>query len=372
MKEYYFTTRSMTVGYDGKPVIRDVNIQLEKGEILTLIGPNGAGKSTILKSIIGQLELIGGAVYLEKDCVSKMPENEVAKHISIVLTEKIRPELMTCRDVIETGRYPYTGRLGILTADDVKIVEEVIQLTGVGELEEKEFLKLSDGQKQRVLLARAIAQDPDVLILDEPTSYLDIRYKLEFLTLLQKLAKERQLTVIMSLHELDLAERISDRIVCVRGDHIEKCGSPENVFGSGYIKQLYGMEQGSFDEESGRIELDKVQGCPEVFVIAGNGQGIPYFRMLQRRGIPFSTGILWENDRDTPVAEDLGVKVIKVPAFQTIKEVDYQKAVEEIDRCKKVICALRDFGEFNEMNAKLRSYAAQGNKLMEEEKVWQK
>lgn len=372
MKEYFFTTRSMTVGYDKKPVIKDIDISIEKGEILTLIGPNGAGKSTILKSIIGQLELIGGTVCIEKECLNTMNEKEIAKRLSIVLTERIRPELMTCREIIETGRFPYTGRLGILSEEDKKIVEHTVSLTGVENLQEKEFLKLSDGQKQRVLLARAIAQQPDVLILDEPTSYLDIRYKLEFLSLLQRLAKKEKLTVIMSLHELDLAERISDKVMCVKGEYVEKCGTPDEVFQTGYIAGLYGIETGSFDENSGRVELEKVTGDPEVFVIGGNGQGTPYFRQLQRRGIPFSTGILWENDKDTPVADVLSAKVIKVPAFCRCRQTDYEEAVREIDRCRKVICSLKEFGELNEENRKLYLYAKQCGKIMEDEEIWQK
>ena len=372
MKKYYFSTKSMTVGYDGNPVIKDINLELEKGQILTLIGPNGAGKSTILKSITGQIDLIQGSVYLEKQCLNTMTEKELAKLLSIVLTERIRPELMTCQEVIETGRFPYTGRLGILSEKDKQIVRETIEIVGVEELKEKEFLKLSDGQKQRVLLARAIAQEPQILILDEPTSYLDIRYKVEFLSLLQRLAKQKQLTVIMSLHELDLAERISDQILCVKGEYVEKKGTPKEVFVPGYIASLYGIKEGVFDEESGMIELEKQKGNPQIFVIAGNGKGTPYFRQLQRRGIPFSTGILWENDKDVAAARALSVHLIQVPAFCKIQEEDYKRAQMEIDRCEKVICALNDFGEFNLENKRLYQYAKQCEKILEEEEIWQK
>ena len=121
MKDYYIYTEQMTVGYGGKPLIRNVNLHLRRGEILTLIGPNGSGKSTILKSIIQQLSLLGGAVYLDGRSMARMSELEVAKRLSVLMTERIRPELMTCEDVVSTGRYPYTGRLGILTAEDRRI-----------------------------------------------------------------------------------------------------------------------------------------------------------------------------------------------------------------------------------------------------------
>ena len=126
MKSYFFYTDQLTVGYDGKPLIKEINIQLNKGEILTLIGPNGAGKSTILKSITRQLSLISGTVYLEQEQMSRMTNREVSKKLAVVLTERMRPELMTCEDVVSTGRYPYTGTLGILSAEDKEKVKSAM------------------------------------------------------------------------------------------------------------------------------------------------------------------------------------------------------------------------------------------------------
>lgn len=132
------------------------------------------------------------------------------------------------------------------------------------------------------MLARAICQRPDIIILDEPTSFLDIRYKLEFLSIIQNMSRERNLSVIMSLHELDLAGRISDKIACVRGDKVDRFGTPEEIFTQGYIPQLYQMTTGSYDERTGDLELPKTEGEPKVFVIAGNGTGTAVFRKLQR------------------------------------------------------------------------------------------
>ena len=212
MKSYFFYTDQLTVGYDGKPLIKEINIQLNKGEILTLIGPNGAGKSTILKSITRQLSLISGTVYLEQEQMSRMTNKEVSKKLAVVLTERMRPELMTCEDVVSTGRYPYTGRLGILDKQDWKLVDEAITMVHAEEVAEQPFTRISDGQRQRVMLARAICQDTAILVLDEPTSYLDIRYKLDILNSIRKLARERNIAVIMSLHELDLVQKVSDMV----------------------------------------------------------------------------------------------------------------------------------------------------------------
>ena len=147
-----------------------------------------------------------------------------------MLTERMKPELMTCHDVVATGRYPYTGRLGVLSGEDENKVDEALMAVHAQELGIRNFLEISDGQRQRILLARAICQEPEVMILDEPTSYLDIRHKLELLEILRKMAKEKEITVIMSLHEIDLAQKISDKVVCVKGDRIAGFGNPEEIF----------------------------------------------------------------------------------------------------------------------------------------------
>lgn len=228
MNKPYIYTDSFTVGYQGVPLIKDIALSLEKGEILTLIGPNGAGKTTILKSLIRQLQPVKGTVYLDQESVHTMKGDVLSKKMAVVLTERIRPEMMSCRDIVATGRYPYTGRFGILSEEDNRVVEEAMELVHISELADRDFLKTSDGQKQRVMLARAICQEPELIVLDEPTSFLDIRYKLEFLTIIQDMCRTKNVSVIMSLHELDLAGRISDKIACVRGDKIDRFGTPED------------------------------------------------------------------------------------------------------------------------------------------------
>ena len=220
MADYYFHLNGLSVGYQGTPIIREIEIGIRQGEIVTLIGPNGAGKSTILKTISRQLQPIDGNVVFDRRGITAYTYKELASRMAVVLTERMKPELMTCHDVVATGRYPYTGRLGILTTEDEEKVEEAMRSVHAEELGARDFNAISDGQRQRVLLARAICQEPDVILLDEPTSFLDIRYKLELLAILRSMAKSRKITVIMSLHEIDLAQKVSDKIVCVKGDQI--------------------------------------------------------------------------------------------------------------------------------------------------------
>lgn len=243
----FLETEKLSVGYDGKPLIRDVCLQVQRGKIVTLIGPNGSGKSTILKTIVGQLSKVSGTVLLEGAPMERCGQKEIAKRMAILMTERIHPELMTCYDVVSTGRYPYTGALGLLGKEDKRIVEESLELVHGRDMADRPFDAISDGQRQRILLARALCQTPEIIVLDEPTSYLDIRYKLELLTILKSMVREKNLAVLMSLHELDLAQRVSDTVVCVSGDRIDRMGPPEEIFSNDYISRLYHMEPGKYD-----------------------------------------------------------------------------------------------------------------------------
>ena len=367
-EQYFFRTDQLTVGYDGKPLIREINIQLKKGEILTLIGPNGAGKSTILKSITRQLATISGTVYLDKEKMAKMTNKEVSQKLAVVLTERMRPELMTCEDIVATGRYPYTGTLGILSAEDKTKVKKSMETVHAWDLKDRDFTAISDGQRQRILLARAICQEPEIIVLDEPTSFLDIRYKLELLTILKNMAKEKQITVIMSLHEIDLAQKISDKILCVKGDTIFGYGEPEAIFKEDFIQKLYEIDNGHFDPVFGSVELAKAEGEAEVFVISSGGSGIPVYRNLQKAKIPFSAGILYTNDIDYHLAEHLAVSVIEEEPFEPVSDRAFERAKQMIRQCKKVINAGIVIGTTNRKMKELLVFAEEMGKLESYEK----
>ena len=343
----YFETENLSVGYSGKVLIHDINIAVERGQILTLIGPNGSGKSTILKTITNHLEKIAGVVRIEKNNIGRWSSKELAKRLSVMLTDRINPELMTCEQVVAMGRYPYTNHFGSLTPEDRRIVDESLRMVHAQELADWPFSDISDGQRQRIMLARAICQQPEVIVLDEPTSYLDIRHKIELLDILRKMAAENNVAVVMSLHEIDLAAKISDHVICVKGDKIELFGTPEEVFSDERVSRLYDMETGSFNTLFGSVELMAPSGEPKAFVLAGAGCGIPVYRLLQKNRIPFSTGVLFENDVDMQVAQVLAVHVVKAPAFSSISEKQLAEAKRWIDQAEYVVDAGTSIGEQN-------------------------
>lgn len=253
----FLETKDLVVGYDGQPLIGNVNIELRAGQILALIGPNGAGKSTILKSIAGYLEPIGGAVFVSGKPLEELSAHDLSLELSVMLTERMRTELLTCADIVEMGRYPHTGRLGILSDDDRRIVRDAMELVHVWDLRDRDFMRISDGQRQRIMLARAIAQEPRVIVLDEPTNYLDIRYQIELLNVLRRLVSTRDVAVIMSMHELPLVRKVADHVMCVKGDRICAQGGVDEIFLPEVINDLYDLEPGVFDPVTGAIELEE-------------------------------------------------------------------------------------------------------------------
>ncbi len=358
-------TEHLDVGYQNQALIRDIALTLKQGKILTLIGPNGVGKSTILKSITRQLALVSGCVYLEGKAMQEYGGQEFARKVAVVMTGRLQSEWMSCYEVVATGRYPYTGRMGILGKEDKEKVEQALALVQAQNLAKQDFTRISDGQRQRIMLARAICQEPEIIVLDEPTSYLDIRHKLELMTLLKDMVVHKQVAVMMSLHELDLAQRISDYVMCVRDNHIDRYGTPEEVFTQDYMEKLYGMTRGSYNARFGCLELEAVRGTPKVFVIGGNGSAAGTYRRLQRKGIPFATGVIPENDLDYPVAKALAAEVITEKAFEPISAEAYGKARKSMEQCGKVICCTDTFGTMNRANEQLLLLAKEKGLLEE-------
>lgn len=364
-----FYADRLAAGYGKRPVAEGLSFHAGRGEIVTLIGPNGAGKSTILKTISGGLAPLGGELVLDGVPMERIPRKERARKLAVVFTEKLQGELMTCRDVAAAGRYPYTGRLGLLSEEDQRAVDQALELVHGTDLRDRPFDRISDGQRQRIMLARALCQEPEMILLDEPTSHLDVKYKLEFLSLLREMARKKDLSVLMSLHELDLAERISDRVVCIKDGRMDRCGTPEQVFTPGYVEELFGMTAGRFDAAGGAVEFSAPGGAgrpeelPEnaVFVIAGNGSGRQVFRKLQRENVPFVTGILFENDLDLPAAEALAAHVVKVP-LGPVPEEAVREARAWIRRCRRVICCRTGFGVWEKENEDLFKYAERSGK----------
>lgn len=208
------TLEQLSVGYKGfSPVVTDINVEIKSGELTCLIGSNGIGKSTLLKTLTGFLPKLGGRLLLDGRDVDLLSQHERAKYISIVLTYKTDVQNLSVAEMVGMGRMPYTGFWGKLNADDREIVAEAINMVGINHLKDRMVQTLSDGERQKVMIAKALAQQTPIILLDEPTSFLDFPSKVEMLQLLHRLAKETDKVVFLSTHDLELALRIADLLV---------------------------------------------------------------------------------------------------------------------------------------------------------------
>ena len=244
---FFCETKDLALGYGKAPLAEAIAVGVPRGKILTLIGPNGAGKSTLLKTLAGQLAPVGGTVLLDGQDLTSYSGNARAPKLALMLPHTRRTELTTCFEFAAAGRIPYTGRLGILSDADRQQVHAALELVGAEHLADRDFNCISDGQRQRILLARAICQQPEIILLDEPTSFLDIKGKIELLTILQKLARTQNLAVIVSLHELDMAQKISDAVVCVSPGSVSGVLTPEQAFAPENIRTLYRLSAEQYE-----------------------------------------------------------------------------------------------------------------------------
>lgn len=206
------TIENLRIGYGEQIVAENINAQFGEGELTCLLGPNGIGKSTLLRTMMALQKPLGGNIFYKDKNISDMPQSEIAKLISIVLTEKPDVDNMTVEEIVGMGRNPYTGFWGTLSADDKKIVAEVIETVGMSKYLKTPISQLSDGERQKIMTAKALAQSTPIMLLDEPTSFLDFQSKVEIMSLLRNLAHDMNKTIILSTHDLTLAQRMADKL----------------------------------------------------------------------------------------------------------------------------------------------------------------
>ena len=345
--------RNLAVGHSARVFVDGIDLDVEPGRIVALIGPNGSGKTTILKTIAGQLEARGGAIEICGHDLAGIKPTDLARKLAALFTERPHAELATVRDIVEAGRYPYTGRMGTLADEDRAEVRRALEAAGVADLADRDFAHMSDGQRQRALIARALCQRTRVLLLDEPTSYLDIRAQLDMLQLLRRYARESKVAIVMSLHEIDLAQKAADHIVCIKDGHVMCQGTPAEVFTRQRICELYDLEPETYDEQFGSFELCRNTGDPEVFVIAGAGSGAKVFRALRRADIPFAAGVLFKHDVDGALARHLASKTVLAPDFEPISEALVAQACGIASRCRTVVCCRDRFGTLDAPNRRI-------------------
>jgi iron complex transport system ATP-binding protein len=349
--------QGLDVGYDNVTVVGGVEINALKGQVICIIGPNGAGKSTILRTLAGMLAPVGGSVYIGCNDIRSKKPNDLAKQMSVVLTEQFSAGMTSAYEVVSMGRIPYTGFFGRLDEDDHRIVRESMEIVGADALSEREFLSLSDGEKQKVMIARALAQAPQLIILDEPTNHLDIKHKIEVVRILNRLAAAGGVTVILAMHDVDVAVKNCQFVLLVKDGKVAAQGRPEDVIGNDTVCDLYDIEGATFNALTGSLEIynDKL---PEAFVVSGAGTGVPIFRLLSRMECGIATGILYKNDIDCHVAESMKLTVIAERSFEPVSEASRAAAEAYMRKAAFVVDTNFPVGTYNGDNIEILRGAA--------------
>lgn len=258
MNQNVLHTENLSIGYKTKSetntIIQNCDIQLQKGKLVALVGANGIGKSTLLKTLTGIIPTIEGTVFLKHKKIQTYLPKDLAQELSIVLTESLPPSNLTVYEIVALGRQPYTNWLGKLSKEDKLKVEEAIALTGIEDWQHKKHYEISDGQLQKTLIARALAQDTSLIILDEPTTHLDLVHKVSLIKLLQKLTHETGKTILYSTHDIDLAIQLCDEMIVLTKNKLVQ-DQPCNLIEKDIFTELFQNESIIFDKAIGKFKV---------------------------------------------------------------------------------------------------------------------
>lgn len=319
MKNPLLSTQNLEIGYiNGKPARKvvgsELNLELFQGEFVCLVGPNGAGKSTLLRTLTGLQPALGGEISLSGKKLSQFSRKELANEISVVLTSPIEVGAMTVNELVAMGRFPFTGLFDRMSENDWKVVKKSLEMVGMTGFDDRMVHQLSDGERQKVMIARALAQEPRILVLDEPTAYLDLPGRVSVMNLLHELAKDHGKTVLTSTHDLDLAMRSADRLWLMSPGGEIISGAPEDLVLSGDFQRVFARDRISFDVMNGHFTVsDNIEG---QICLQGEGQERVWTeRALQRVGYsvrmddegcfglrvvvsPVDSGYIWEVQSD--------------------------------------------------------------------------
>ena len=261
----------------------DLNIELQQGEFVCLVGPNGAGKSTLLRTLTGLLPVLAGEIFLDDKSISRFSRKELAQRLGVVLTTPVEVGAMTVRELVSMGRFPYTGLFDRMCDHDWRIVDEALDMVSAKRFGDRMVHKLSDGERQRVMIARALAQEPQVLVLDEPTAYLDLPGRVAVMSLLHELARDHGKTILTSTHDLDQALRSADKLWVMAPNGKVTCGAPEDLALSGEFQRVFDGERVRFDAVQGLFALKEENGG--VALLEGEGEARLWTeRALKRLG----------------------------------------------------------------------------------------
>ncbi|MGI5901612.1 MAG: heme ABC transporter ATP-binding protein [Desulfitobacteriia bacterium] len=359
--ERYLTAEQLSFSYDQNPVFKDLNLEITKGSFITIIGPNGSGKSTLLKNISAEYTPQKGAVFLEAQNLLAINKKHLAREMAVVPQDSTGEFSFSVWETVLMGRIPHQKKFQPDSREDLAITRRAMELTNVWHLRERFINELSGGEKQRVIVARALAQSPKIILLDEPTSHLDLQHQLELLELLSNLNKTQGLTVIAVLHDLNLAAQYSQKIILLNRGKIIAYGDPSQVLTTENIKESYHIEVAiAKNEITGRFNIIPLRLEKEtskhrnlkIHLVCGGGSGGYLMDQLVHSGYTVSCGVLNIGDSDWKKARELGLKIAEEKPFAPISTESQKANAALIAQAEVIIILPVPFGVGNIANLK--------------------
>ncbi len=369
MGQHNIEVKNLSFSYGPETILAGVNLTLKQGDFIGIIGPNGSGKSTLLKNMAAILTPTGGEIIIDGTELLRWRRRDLARRMAVVGQGGAAGFNFTVEEMVVMGRYPYLDRFSSLRAEDRLAVERAMHLTGCYHLRRREIFSLSGGERQRVILARALAQGTPCLLLDEPTSFLDLGYQVELLELLQSLNRRERLTIIMVMHDLNLAARYCRKLFLLYQKGIYAGGSPEEVLTRRHILEVYRTEV--------LIEPHPLDGKPQVIpvsanaaaannsyqkrvhLIGGGGSATPLMKELFVKGISLSAGVLTVGDSDWATARRLGLRMVEEAPFSPISRQRHRQNLDLIEKAGAVVLAPLYVGPGNLPNVEAALFALQ-------------
>ena len=364
--------QGLIFSYGGEDILRSLSFKVAAGEFLTILGPNGSGKSTLLKIISAELCPQGGAVLLEQEDLRLLPRQALARQMAVVPQETGVAFAFTVGEVVMMGRMPHQRRFQADSPEDMAIVRRGMEQTHTWHLRERLVNQLSGGERQRVIVARALAQEPKILLLDEPTSHLDVQHQLELLALVSRLNREEGLTVIAVLHDLNLAAQFSQKILLLDEGQMVAHGDPAQVLTPELIRQVYQVKATvACNQVTGRLYIQlfgQEQAAPKlaqgqrIHLLAGGGSGLDLMNLLASQGCQLSCGVLNIGDADWQQAQKLGIPLAQEEPFAPISPQALAANERLLQTAEMIIVLPVPFGHGNLANLAQVVRAAQAGK----------
>lgn len=349
-------TRNLTVSYGEKIILNKLNMKIHQGEFVGILGPNGTGKSTLIKAITQLIDIQSGEIYIQNINNNNLTQKDRAKLISVVPQEFSIEFDFTNFDIVMMGRNPHMGKKSKKENNDYEIVKEAMILTNTWNYKDRDFNELSGGERQRVIVARAIAQQTDIILLDEPTSHLDIHHQLEVMELIQLLKDKKNITVMAVLHDINMAARFSDRLMLLSDGNVVAQGTPEEVIKEENLSKIYHMEMIVRENKILRkkeiiplrvIKDNEASHVGKVHVISGGGSGEEILERLNSKGFTVSAGVLNQGDSDWEICQILKIPCADALPFSSISYENQMDNLKLIEKCDYILVTDVPFGTGN-------------------------